>query len=126
MMARLKKINKQHWVCLVLCLVSAALLIFRYEFSFLRLFQAFKDTWESAKLWFAFCFEDVISKLGFSVSANPTVLDPVNIAWKDQLTFDFDLAYWKVLHYGDSLTSISNFNAFWGEFLIFLFNFSRT
>jgi len=125
MLARIKKINKFHWVCLVLCLVSAAFLILRYQFSSFRLFQAFKDTWESAKLWFVFCFEDIIDKLGLSISVDPTILDPVNLAWKDQLSFDFDLVYWKVLHFGDGLTSINNFQAFMGKFAFFLFNASR-
>ena len=129
MMARLKKslkkINKLHWVCLGLCLVSAVLLMFRYQFSFHRLLQAFKDTWESAKLWFAFCFEDVIAKLGISVPVDPTILEPVDLTWKDQLSFNFDLVYWKVIHFGDALVSISNFEAFWEKFAFYLFYISR-
>ena len=125
MLARLKKVNKLHWVCLFLCLVSAAFLMFRYQFSYLRLIQSFKDTWESAKLWFVFCFDDVISKLGLTVSVNPTIMDPVALAWKDQLAFDFDLVYWKLLHLGDALLSIENLTAYGARLSLFLFNVSR-
>lgn len=125
MMARLKKINKLHWVCIVLCLVSAAFLIFRYQFPWNRFLQSLKDTWESAKLWFAFCFEDIVSKIGIEVYAEPTILDPVNLKWKDQLSFDFDLVYWKLMNYGDALVSIRNLTAFGEKLALFLFNASR-
>jgi len=119
-----KKIDYRHYVLIGLCLVSLALLIWRYSYSIERVGRAFVELWDSLKLWFGNTFSDVTDKLGIEITANGELLQPIDNGWRDVVSFDFDAFYEKVIRLGFMLIDAENARLYLLWLCDGLFNFA--
>ena len=120
-----KKIDYRHYVLIGLCLVSLALLIFRYRYSLERSWQSLWELWDSLKLWFGNTFYDVVEMLDLEIHVGEGILTPIDTGWREVVTFDFDLFYEKVIALGLAMIDADNAQMFALWICDGLFNFSR-
>ena len=107
-----KRIDKRNYIASALCLISAVLLIFRYDYSIFRTWASLGDCWDSIKLWFGVTFADWIDLFGWKVTAEGLILAPADLGWKELVDFDFEAIYEKIVALGRALYDLDNLQAY--------------
>ena len=98
---KLGKINHRHYVAITLIAISILLAIFKYDLSYIRLWQNVKDLWSSLVFYFNRTF------LGENAVATVTEIPDVDI--NSVFSFDVDTFFGKFDYYWDYFFSWKNF-----------------
>ena len=114
---KFKSINHRHYVAVGLVFLSVLLAIFKYDLSYVRLFQNFKDLWFSLVYYFSKTFAG-IDDMTVTVINIPTI-DLASVLPFDLETF---LAKWEL--YVQYLSSAKNFSNYSMFVLTFLTSFA--
>lgn len=120
-----KKIDYRHWIFIGLCILTVALLFFRYWYSFERLLASFVDLWDSIKIWFVNLFSDVVEGFGWTIRIDQRLLQMPNERWQEVVTFDFEAFFYKLSVFGKEFWKSEHFQSFMVLLAEKLFKWSR-
>lgn len=99
---KFSKINHRHYMALSLIAISLLLALFKYELSYIRLWQNVQDLWNSLVFYFKTTFlgaEDIVA----------TVTEVTDIELTSLIKFDVDTFFAKFEYYWEYFFNVKNF-----------------